>query len=237
MSIGLSSQEPYAGIKLRMTCSVVSTATVMLTWADPTGQRVTRHNLNNITVEMNDEGLSLIFQSLQTSHGGLYTCVASVGGAESAQMQDASYFLKVHSKNLNNFLSLFFKLFLSVPPPFMSVTTDREMVYPMSDLMVVCKVGIIKEVDTPIRVNTHWNTPTTIYGNSRVTMREERSNAFMHKSILLIHPVLFSDAGLYTCIASIETDALTVVGMPWATEGLNLAICKCKMFIELLCKL
>ena len=81
-----------------MTCSAVSDGLATLTWIDPRGERVTRHH-PYITLESVDGELSLLFQPLHTSQGGGYTCVASVGGASSAQRLEAEYLLSVQSKS------------------------------------------------------------------------------------------------------------------------------------------
>ena len=60
-------------------------------------------------------------------------------------------------------------------------------------------------------------------------MREDRNTRFVYKSSLLINSVSFSDAGFYTCIAEIkprDIDDLSVIGVPWTTEGMNLEICE-----------
>ena len=114
-----------------------------------------------------------------------------------------------------------------VPAPvILVVTADKVGVYSRSGLGIVCVVSLTEAVDTPVRVHTQWNAPTPIYGNSRVTMTDETHNDLMYKSILSIYPLSFSDAGLYTCIARIESDDSSVSGVPWATEGLNLVVCK-----------
>ena len=97
MSIGLSSTTPLAGEDIRMTCFVVSSGPTTLTWIDPSGDKVTS-NSQNITLHKVDGGLSVLFRSLLTSHGGVYTCIASVGGTQSAQNFRAQHKLTVQSK-------------------------------------------------------------------------------------------------------------------------------------------
>ena len=55
-------------------------------------------NSQNITLQEVDGGLSVLFQSLLTSHGGVYTCIASVGGTQSAQTFREEHKLTVQSK-------------------------------------------------------------------------------------------------------------------------------------------
>ena len=111
----------------------------------------------------------------------------------------------------------------------MEITLNPTNIYPNSRLLVVCKVSLSGEVDTPVRVRTRWNAPTPIYVNSRINFREDQSTSHVYQSILLINPVLFSDAGFYTCIAEIgpqDSDDSFVIGVPWAAEGMNLEVCK-----------
>ena len=97
VSIELSSLSPTAGEELRMTCSAVSDGLATLTWTDPRGDRVTTNN-PHVSLELVDGELSLLFQSLHTSHGGVYTCVASVGGSSSAQKMAAEHLLAIQSE-------------------------------------------------------------------------------------------------------------------------------------------
>ena len=97
VSIELSSSSPTAGEELRMTCSAVSDVLATLTWTDPRGDRVTTNN-PQVSLELVDGELSLLFQSLHTSHGGVYTCVASVGGISSAQKMAAEHLLAIQSE-------------------------------------------------------------------------------------------------------------------------------------------
>ena len=118
VSIELSSSSPTAGEELRMTCSAVSDVLPTLTWTDPRGDRVTTNN-PHVSLELVDGELSLLFQSLHTSHGGVYTCVASVGGTLSAQKMAAEHLLAIQSeitgrKSLFNVKLCFYVQFLSL---------------------------------------------------------------------------------------------------------------------------
>ena len=102
MSIELSSSSPTAGEEFKLTCSALSDGLATLTWIDPRGLRVAPTNPHSTTLETVDGELSLLFQPLHTSHGGVYTCVASVGGSLSAQRMEAEYQLSVQSKTTQN---------------------------------------------------------------------------------------------------------------------------------------
>ena len=97
VSIEFSFWSPMAGEEFRMTCLAVSNGQAILSWIDPRGDIVTSNN-PHITLELVNGDLSLLFQPLYTSHGGVYTCVASVGSTLSAEKMKADYLLSIHSK-------------------------------------------------------------------------------------------------------------------------------------------
>ena len=51
-----------------------------------------------MSLENVGESLNLTFTALRTSHGGVYTCVASVGEISSVQTMEDKYWLTVQSK-------------------------------------------------------------------------------------------------------------------------------------------
>ena len=111
----------------------------------------------------------------------------------------------------------------------MFAVVDPVDVLSNSQLSITCVLSLVHEVDTPVRVRMWWNTPTQLYGNNRITLREDTSMNLIYKSILHFSSVSFSDVGFYTCIAEIEprdTHDSTVIGVPWTTTGINLEICK-----------
>ena len=111
----------------------------------------------------------------------------------------------------------------------MFAVLDPADVLSNSQLSITCVLRLVHEVDTPVRVQMWWNAPTQLYGNNRITLREDTSMNLIYKSILHFSSVSFSDVGLYTCIAEIEpigTDNSTVIGNPRTSTRINLEICK-----------
>lgn len=112
----------------------------------------------------------------------------------------------------------------AVPSPDMLVVSRPSDAFSNGHLSVLCSVSLALEVDTPVRVSIRWNAPSHIYGNNRITEREESSQTLVKNSTLLINPVSFDDDGFYTCTATIESLRSTVIGVQWATQGLNIDI-------------
>ena len=112
----------------------------------------------------------------------------------------------------------------------MSITVDSPVIYSNGRLVITCIVNLIQDVDTPVSVQMWWNASTEIYGNNRIMLREDMNRAFVYKSIMLIDPFMFSDAGVYTCIADVIPKSrvdLTVFGVSWAIEVTASNVCKC----------
>lgn len=82
-----------------MTCSVESDKPVTLTWTGPNGDILTPLSHTGIVLDTATNGdLTLVFKTLRTSFGGVYTCTADLGGATSAQTKYLHHLLKVKSK-------------------------------------------------------------------------------------------------------------------------------------------
>ena len=105
---------PTAGQSFNLTCTVRLkniTGPPTIDWLDPNNEEVS--NGSNITVKnrvtVNDSAYerTLVFSSLHTSHGGQYTCRATLGQAstvasidipvQSVYMKSMSFYVPVHS--------------------------------------------------------------------------------------------------------------------------------------------
>ena len=105
---------PTAGKSFNLTCTVRLkniTGPPTICWLDPNNNEVS--NGSNITVEnrvtVNDSAYerTLVFSSLHTSHGGQYTCQATLGQAstvasidipvQSVYMKSMSFYVLLHS--------------------------------------------------------------------------------------------------------------------------------------------
>ena len=111
------------------------------------------------------------------------------------------------------------------------VTTDSTTVYANSPVTLSCVVKVVEEVDTPVTIRTQWSTPSLTIENGRISMREENISQLVFRSVLSIDSVIFSDAGLYTCITHVNpvNGHPSVSGIYWTTKGLTLTVCKCYM--------
>ena len=74
-------------------CSVNSSAPTQLRWIGPNG--IIDIHSPYLSLKMGVGYRSVSFQPLHTSHGGVYTCIASVGGTQKLEQQ---YSLTVQSK-------------------------------------------------------------------------------------------------------------------------------------------
>lgn len=92
ISIESSSDYPTAGENFILTCSVVSDTPVVIEWLGPDGEHATSAQL----LRMIDRSLSIFFLPLHTSHGGNYTCVASI--VSSVHVVEQQCFITVQSK-------------------------------------------------------------------------------------------------------------------------------------------
>ena len=96
-----------AGDILTLTCSAISIGPVTLKWIGPGGHTIHSHSHhNNMSLESDGVQLSLSFDPLNTSHGGIYTCIASIGGSSSVQTLEELYLLTVQSKLSQSYLSI-----------------------------------------------------------------------------------------------------------------------------------
>ena len=117
-----------------------------------------------------------------------------------------------------------------VPWPTLLVTADSLTINLAGLVSVMCTVELPEEVDIPVAVDIQWNIPSPIHGNSRIYIRRDDSGLpLVFKSIVSINPIVFSDAGLYTCITSIDyrgSDDPQVTGVPWVTQGVTIDVCE-----------
>ena len=101
-----------AGDILTLTCSAISIGPVTLKWINPRGHTIHSHSHhNNMSLKSDGVQLSLSFDPLNTSHGGIYTCIASIGGSSSVQTLKELYLLTVQSKLSQSYLSILTKLY------------------------------------------------------------------------------------------------------------------------------
>lgn len=95
ITIDVSPTSAIAGVGFKMMCRINSDGPVTLTWIGPDENTISP--TPHITLETTEDGLSLVFPTVKTSQGGVYTCRADVGGSSSPQSKEADYLLIVTS--------------------------------------------------------------------------------------------------------------------------------------------
>ena len=74
--------ESTAGVNHILTCTVTLEqdlrAPLLIQWTAPNGSIIGNETLVDVTVSKSSNNLSLTFAPLHTSHGGQYSCMASV---------------------------------------------------------------------------------------------------------------------------------------------------------------
>ena len=81
-----STGESIAGVNQTLTCTVNLEqdlrAPLLIQWTAPNGSIIGNETLVDVTVSRSSNSLSLTFNPLHTSHGGQYSCMASVNVPE-----------------------------------------------------------------------------------------------------------------------------------------------------------
>ena len=174
---------------------------------------------------------TLIFSSLNTSHGGQYTCQAVINIAQISLMKTGNDIAEVMVQS--EYLSLPVVvvdvcLSPSVPSPEVMVTPEREFVLG-SPLSLSCSV-LPPSVDTSINISSHWTTPGGRHDTDNTT--------------LLIYSVETADSGEYICSAIAsdssgsqyvvdseeDTDTVSILVSKWRSNFQTLTVTVCVMY-------
>ena len=158
---------------------------------------------------------TLTFSSLNTSHGGHYTCQAVINIAQISLMKTGNDIAEVMVQS--EYLSLPVVvvdvcLSPSVPSPEVMVTPERELVSG-SPLSLSCSV-LPPSVDTSINISSNWTTPGGRHDTDNTT--------------LVIYGVETADSGEYICSATLSdsSGSLYVVDSDSVTETASILVSK-----------
>ena len=115
------------------------------------------------------------------------------------------------------------------------LTESREYAQLLSNTQfsLICLVEYPPEVDTHVTINIEWTATSPFIGNSRVTFAEGQERLHTYNSTATFNPILLSDSGLYTCLATVTPNddpaaGSTVYKSLVTREEINIHVCKYK---------
>ena len=212
------------GDTLQLTCSVTveehltPSAELSIEWS---GGRVSDSGVIESDRAINEttSERTLIFNSLNTSHGGQYTCQAVIYIAQISLMKTGMDIaeVKVQSEYLSlTLVDVDVCLSPSVPRPVVMLTASEGELVSGSPLSLSCSI-FPPSVDTSIAISSNWTTPGGRHDTNNTT--------------LVISSVETADSGEYTCSATLSdsSGSLYVVDSDSVTETASILISKWRL--------
>ena len=98
VSITMSSDVAVTGEMFTLKCIVQSHLPTVVSWIDNTREPVSGVRVSAKYVAENEGALELHFDSLHTSHGGLYTCISRMNISSARNISSQQFLLEVKSK-------------------------------------------------------------------------------------------------------------------------------------------
>ena len=143
----------------------------------------------------------LQFSPLMASHGGTYTCRASVRGVMAEDIATVIVTRKCHAVVFGHILNNLHSFLSSVPSPTTLSVTPPSMIIAGSSSSLTCTVELSTAVDIPVTVNTVWTSPamTTVTTTSSVMESLTRYIVMANVSV--------ATSGSYICQASIDSSS------------------------------
>ena len=161
---------------------------------------------------------NLTFSPLHTSHGGEYTCQASISVLNISIVNlsnNSSTNITVQSMLICYHINHVFPAcncvtLHTVPQPTVNITSNRTgVLYAGTPLTLTCSIQLNPAVDTTVVVNRMWSGPGshTVSNSSRVTVSNlaERS-AILYESTIEFSSLSTTDSGNYECEATVTPD-------------------------------
>ena len=214
-----------AGQSYNLTCTITlenATGSPTVEWLDPNSSSL--HSSSDITV--GDTSLAycstytttLQFTTLRTSHGGQYSCQATLGDVNNT----AAVNITVPSKSILSFYAvvivvlLCFCFFYVVPPLNVTIAIDQSSNIKSAgtNFTLTCITELPPEVDTNITVSINWTGPAgnTLHGSS--TSPPMAGIPTRYQNILTVNVDQF---GNYFCTATVNSDPPSI--FVTASEG------------------
>ena len=101
-------------------------------------------------------------------------------------------------------------IFLTVPPPTVSVTFNRTgILYAGTPLTLTCSIQLNPAVDTTVVVTRMWSGPgsQTVSNSSHITVSNlVESSSLIYETTIEFVPLSTTDSGNYKCEATVSPD-------------------------------
>ncbi|KAL5486725.1 hypothetical protein EMCRGX_G019242 [Ephydatia muelleri] len=163
------------------------------------------------TVLRGNSNLNLTFNPLLTSHGGQYTCVATISVPQL-------------SLNITNSSAVTVSVQIPLPSATIVFVSPGSLVVSGIPISIFCAFSIPSGVDSSVMVNTFWiRLNQTLNNGDRIKISTSQSMA-AYNTTLQITPVNISDTGMYQCVGSISSNSSYVVGSSNASANISLSV-------------
>ncbi|KAL5486722.1 hypothetical protein EMCRGX_G019239 [Ephydatia muelleri] len=163
------------------------------------------------TVSGGNNTLNLTFNSLLTSHGGQYICVATISVPQL-------------SLNITNSSAVSVSVQIPVPNVTLSPVPFGSSVYTGTSISMSCAFTVPSVVDSPVMLNTLWIGPQGPIYNGNRTMATITQSMMVYIATLQINPSNASDTGIYWCVGNIVTNSSYIVTSSNASANTSLTV-------------
>ena len=188
---------PVAGERFTLICRVQSDLPATLSWRGPSG------NISDMTVDGATTTLSLTFDSLRMSHGGIYECLSEVNNSSPDNTSSSEILVQVEGRPQDNVQTKCVSVSLAAVPPVVTISRGSSgRVELFSDEILVCIADIIDEIDVPVTVNIEWDFPLFTNENEVSTSDVSQSGS-TYTSVMTISNFTVRESGDYSCTASV----------------------------------
>ena len=181
------------------------------------------------TVSGGNSTLNLTFNRLLTSHGGQYTCVATISVPQLSRNITNSSAVTVSVKS--EFNNVTFQCYhecniftVPVPNVTLSPVPLSSSVYTGTSISISCAFTVPSVVDSPVMLKTLWIGPQGPIYNGYRTMTTITQSMRMYIATLQINPSNTSDTGIYWCVGNISSNSIYIVTSSNASANTSLTV-------------
>lgn len=231
--------DSVAGQTLTLLCRVILPEGLItppqIAWLSPQGSILTSEGeltVGNQELTGNPSRLSTYmvqFSSVLTSHGGTYTCQATVSSLYGTIQKSVfrMHNVSVQSKCKDNSASCSeWCLLTAVPPPVLTIAASTTNVYAGSFITFNCSAQLSSAVDSPVTVTAVWKRNDILFTSSAHRMVSDVSmigNSSLYLAEVFFNPVqLNTDDGAYVCEITVDTEIEFVVNTGLISNNLRL---------------